>query len=199
MATDRGFLEAWAILEGAYGAQDDTRANTYRLIFSKVDDAALLVACADTVAHMQSRELKTGFPTPGDVLARIPGSLTPAMSAESAWTRVLDAIENGRWTKTDSANNIQSMPTGEGLDDLTLQSAGGIRGLYRIADMIEFHPSRLSFERRDFLDRYRQLTGLDHAGYLPDGRRATEIQAFGEAVFDDHLLTEGDYPEDYDA
>lgn len=201
MATDRGFLEAWAILEGAYGAQDDTRANTYRLIFAKVADSALLTACADTVANMQSRELRTGFPTPGDIMARVPGCMTPVMSAEAAWTRVLDAIQNGPWTTTDSANCIPSMPTGEGLDDLTLQSAGGKRGLYRIANVLEFHPARVSFERRDFLDRYRQITGLGHAGYLPDGRREDEVDALPCGLREDRLLGEpkDDYAEDYDA
>lgn len=194
MASDVGFLAIWALLEAAFGAQERARYNLYRQRFANNEDEAVKHAAMKCIDECRS------FPTVADILARLPGTVSPVMSAEAAWTRVLHAASNDApWSRTDSAHNIPSMPTGQGLDQATLDAIGGPRGLHRLAVIIEQQPGRLSYERRDFLTRFGQLGNLNAAGYLPDGQKQVEVDLIEDGYSNDHLLTDGYDAEGYDA
>lgn len=183
MASDVGFLAIWAMLEAAFGAQERARYNLYRQRFDAHEDVAVKNAAMKCVDECRA------FPTVADILARLPGTVTSAMSAEAAWSRCLRSIDSGPWS--DGGGITHSMPTGTDLDQITLDAIGGPRGLYRLSNAIEFDPSKVSYIKTDFSKRYSAITGLGNAGLLPTGETIHHDELMGvDDIDDDHLLEE---------
>lgn len=181
MASDVGFLAIWALLEAAFGAQERARYNLYRQRFGANEDEAVKHAAMKCIDECRS------FPTVADILARLPGTVSPVMSAEAAWTRCLRSIESGPWS--DGGGITNSVPTGADLDQTTLDAVGGSRGLYRLSKALEFDPASVSYLKTDFGKRYSALTSLDNAGLLPTGEPIHHDELMdGDYIDEDHLL-----------
>lgn len=70
-------------------------------------------------------------------------------------------------------------PTGEDLDEVTLEAVGGKRGLWRLAALID-DEERLHWARRDFIESYKAIQRYGRA--LPAGNQ--EVSGFLKRVED---------------
>lgn len=162
------FTAGWALLEGAFGAAETPKARTYwTLLQALLPPGAFLAA-----AHRCALEC-VRFPTPKELMDRVPGHVDAKTAAESAWTRALDSAVHG---PGDHSGITGWMPSGRGLDEEALEAAGGSRGLKRILDVSE-DASQLGWMRREFLDRFMAQQANRAAGLLPDGRRPPALAA----------------------
>jgi hypothetical protein len=181
MASDRGFVAIMALMEAAFGAQEDARHELYRQRFKGSDDRDLKAAALRCIDECRA------FPTIRDLLDRLPGRLTEGDAAEAAWTRVIASAKDG---PTSYGPATGTRPTGTDLDEAALSAIGGPGGLRRIWEA-EDDAEQMGFIRRDFLDRYRAAHRMAVAGFLPtgepsplriDGPREGEPRRIGECI-----------------
>lgn len=164
--TLEAFSERFALLEIAFGAQDEARMKGYHGMFAKHDLDALEFAFGRCIKELDR------FPVPKQILERLPGHLNLQTQAENAWARVLYSATDG---PDEYCPSTGTLPTGADLDEKELDCAGGVRGLKRILSVSD-DQNEIGFLRRDFISRYEAYTRTARAG-LPAGRDVKRIGA----------------------
>jgi hypothetical protein len=187
MASDKGFLDAWSVLESAFGVQDIPKMESYRALLRDCSDQDLMVAALRTGREFNPRDEKINFPVPYYILSRIPGSLSADTKADNAWNQVKDALN---YTTYDPINGDR--PHGRGLSEEALAAIGGLRGLddlYRLQDK----PAAMSWARKEFIERFKHGRENVNAGLLPTGEPIHHDELMGGDVIDEDHLLEDNY------
>lgn len=159
MASGDTLINAIGLLEAAFGPQESPRIKLYMAKLKGTPDADLAAAVDRCVNELRA------FPTIRDILDRLPGRLSLEQQAEAAWSRVMKSAFGGPVYHNPYTG---SFPTGEDLDPASLDAIGGTNGLYRLWQA-EDDPQQMGFARRDFIERFKTMTQMEVAGFLPTG------------------------------